>query len=266
MSVSWKNVRAFDTLAPWIVPVVLVIAWEAAARSGLLSARLLPAPSAIAVAGWDALISGVLLHHVWISFQRALIGLAIGGGIGFALGVVTGAFPVAEKLIDSPVQMLRNVPHLAMIPLVILWFGLGEQSKVFLVALGVLFPIYANTFHGVRSVDPGLIEMGRLYGFGRRRLFLEVILPGALPSVLVGLRYALGIMWLSLIVAETIGASEGIGYLAMNAREFMQTDVVMFSILLYALLGKLADTFVRALERRALRWDARYLQPRAVTP
>jgi sulfonate transport system permease protein len=130
----------------------------------------------------------------------------------------------------------------------------------------VLFPVYANTFHGVRSVDPGLIEMGRLYGLDRRRLFREVILPGALPSVLVGLRYALGLMWLSLIVAETIGASEGIGYLAMNAREFMQTDVVMFSILLYALLGKLADSLVRALERRVLCWDARYLRAQAVAP
>ena len=262
MSVSWKNVRAFDTFAPWIVPVVLVIAWEAAAQSGLLSARLLPAPSSIAVAGWDALISGVLLHHAWTSFQRALIGLAIGGGIGFALGVVTGAFPVAEKLIDSPVQMLRNVPHLAMIPLVILWFGIDEEAKIFLVAVGVMFPIYLNTFHGIRTVDGGLIEMARLYGLSPWHLFVRVVMPGALPSILVGLRYALGIMWLTLIVAETISASAGIGYMTMNAREFLQTDVVLLGIIIYALLGKGADVLTRMLEHRCLSWHPAYQNDR----
>jgi sulfonate transport system permease protein len=227
---------------------------------------VLPTPWLIARAGWALLASGELATHAWISLQRAGVGLLLGGGLGLLLGVANGSFGPAERLLDTPVQMIRNIPHLALIPLVILWFGLGEQSKVFLVALGVLFPVYANTFHGVRSVDPGLIEMGRLYGLDRRRLFREVILPGALPSVLVGLRYALGLMWLSLIVAETIGASEGIGYLAMNAREFMQTDVVMFSILLYALLGKLADCLVGALARRVLCWDARYLRAQAVAP
>jgi sulfonate transport system permease protein len=219
----------------------------------------------VARAGWSLVASGELFQHAFISMQRAGLGLLIGGGLGLVLGVANGSIGAAELLLDTPVQMIRNIPHLALIPLVILWFGLGEASKVFLVALGVIFPIYVNTFHGVRSVDPGLIEMGRLYGLGRRRLFREVLLPGALPSVLVGLRYALGLMWLSLIVGETIGSSDGIGYVAMNAREFMQTDVVMFSILLYALLGKLADASVRALERLALQWDPRYLQPRSVS-
>jgi len=161
-------------------------------------------------------------------------------------------------LTDTAVQMLRNIPHLALLPLTILWFGLGEESKLFLVALGVLFPIYVNTFHGVRSIDPGLLEMSELYGLTRRGVFRHVILPGALPSILVGLRYALGTMWLTLIVAETLGADAGIGYLALNAREFMQTDVVIVSILLYALLGKLADATARLLERRWLGWDPRH--------
>ena len=145
--------------------------------------------------------------------------------------------------------MLRNIPHLALIPLVILWFGIGEEAKLFLVALGVFFPIYLNTLHGVRNVDPQLIEMGRVYGMSGWTLFRKVILPGALPSIFVGLRYALGIMWLTLIVAETIAASSGIGYMAMQAREFMLTDVVVLSILIYALLGKLADSLARLLER-----------------
>ena len=142
-------------------------------------------------------------------------------------------------------QMLRNVPHLAIIPLVILWFGIAEEAKIFLVAIGVFFPIYLNTFHGIRTVDGGLIEMARVYGLKPFAVFWRVILPGALPSILVGLRFALGIMWLTLIVAETISASSGIGYMTMNAREFLQTDVVVLGILLYALLGKLADSASR---------------------
>ena len=150
--------------------------------------------------------------------------------------------------------MVRNVPHLALIPLVILWFGIDESAKLFLVALGVFFPIYLNTLHGIRTVDPQLIEMGRIYGMTDSELFRRVIFPGALPSIFVGIRFALGIMWLTLIVAETIAASSGLGYMAMQAREFMLIDVVVLSILIYALLGKLADSASRALERLTLSW------------
>lgn len=155
---------------------------------------------------------------------------------------------------DTTIQMLRNIPHLALIPLAILWFGVGEEAKLFLVALGVFFPLYLNTFHGIRSVDPALIEMGKTYGLRGWSLLWKVILPGALPSILVGLRYSLGIMWLTLIVAETIASDSGIGFMAMDAREFMQMDVVVLSILLYALLGKLADVLAKTLENRCLRW------------
>ena len=243
---------------PWLVPVALVLAWEAAADSGLLAARVLPAPSATVLAAWDLLRSGELGRSILISTERAFLGLAIGGVLGLALGLLTGAWPAAERLLDSTLQMLRNVPHLAIIPLVILWFGIGEEAKLFLVALGVFFPIYANTLHGIRSVDPGLVEMGRVYGMSRTALFTRVVLPGALPSIFVGLRYALGIMWLTLIVAETISASSGIGYMTMNAREFLQTDVVLLGIIVYALLGKLADVLTRWIEHRALAWHPSY--------
>ena len=150
--------------------------------------------------------------------------------------------------------MIRNVPHLALIPLFIMWFGIDERVKVYLVALGVFFPMYLNTYHGVRTVDAQLIEMGRSYGMTRWALFRRIVLPGALPSIFVGIRYALGIMWLTLIVSETIAADAGIGHMAMQAREFMQTDVVVLAILIYAALGKLADSLVRVGERRALAW------------
>jgi sulfonate transport system permease protein len=255
--VTWLRRRG-DGLVPWLLPVALVVLWEIAARTGLIAARTLPAPSAVLVAGWEALASGALLRHVWISTERALLGLAIGGTLGFVLGVVNGASGLAERLSDSALQMLRNVPHLAIIPMVILWFGIDEEAKIFLVAIGVLFPIYINTFHGIRTVDRGLIEMGRLYGLAPRALFWRVVLPGALPSILVGIRYALGIMWLTLIVAETISASSGIGYMTMNAREFLQTDVVVLGIIIYALLGKLADSLTRAVEVRCLAWHPAY--------
>ena len=148
--------------------------------------------------------------------------------------------------------------HLALIPLVILWFGIDESAKIFLVALGTLFPIYINTWHGIRNIDRGLVEMARSYGLSGFSLFIHVILPGALPSIMVGVRFALGLMWLTLIVAETISADAGIGYLAMNAREFLQTDVVVVAIILYALLGKLADVSAQLLERIWLRWNPAY--------
>ena len=193
-----------------------------------------------------------------ISTWRALLGFAIGGGLGFAPGMANGLSSLSETLLDSTLQMIRNIPHLSLIPLVILWFGIDEEARLFLVALGVFFPMYVNTLHGVRSVDRQLTEMGRAYGMSETRLFSRIVLPGALPSVFVGLRYGLGIMWLTLIVAETISASSGIGYLAMNAREFMLVDVVVFAILVYAALGKLADSIARLLERVCLRWNPAY--------
>jgi ABC-type nitrate/sulfonate/bicarbonate transport system permease component len=198
--------------------------------------------------------SGELLGHLRISCARALAGFAVGGAVGLLLGFLTGTSRTLERLLDTSVQMVRNIPHLALTPLVILWFGIGEEAKLFLIALGVMFPVYLNTFHGIRSVDRQLIEMGRAYGLSGWGLFREVILPGALPSILVGVRFGLGVMWLTLIVAETIAASSGIGYMAMNAREFFQTDVVVLAILLYALLGKLADIAAKGLERRWLQW------------
>ncbi len=247
-----------ERFVPWLVPITVLVLWEAAARSGFIEQRILPAPSQVAVAFWDTAKSGALFHHVAISFNRALIGLLVGGGLGFVLGVINGTSRHAELLLDSALQMFRNVPHLAVIPMVILWFGIDETAKIFLVAIGTLFPIYLNTFHGIRTVDRGLIEMARVNGLGPFAIFWRVVLPGAMPSVLVGLRYALGIMWLTLIVAETIAASSGIGYMTMNAREFLQTDVVVLGIIIYALLGKAADVATKLIEHRALAWHPAY--------
>ncbi|WP_013321227.1 aliphatic sulfonate ABC transporter permease SsuC [Gloeothece verrucosa] len=248
----------YDKILPWIIPLTLIIIWQILSQIGWISTRVLPAPTAVIQAAIDLTRSGELFKHLSISAGRALTGFLIGGSIGFILGLVNGAFRTCEHLFDTSVQMLRNIPHLAMIPLVILWFGIGDPARIFLVAIGVLFPIYINTFHGIRTVDQGLLEMGRIYGLKPWELFTQIIFPSAMPSILVGVRYALGIMWLTLIVAETIASDSGIGYMAMNAREFMQTDVVVFSILMYALLGKLADEVARFLEFKLLQWHPSY--------
>ncbi|HMN71309.1 MAG TPA: aliphatic sulfonate ABC transporter permease SsuC [Rhodoblastus sp.] len=241
--------------AAWFVPALILTLWQASSALGWLSANVLPSPLGVLRAFWKLTLSGELAQNIGVSFLRAVAGFVVGGGVGFAFGLANGLSRVSETLTDSTLQMVRNIPHLALIPLVILWFGIDEGAKLFLIALGVFFPVYINTLHGVRTVDPQLIEMGRSYGMTSGELFRRVIVPGALPSIFVGLRFALGVMWLTLIVAETIAAQSGLGYMAMQAREFMQTDVVVLAILIYALLGKAADSAARLLERRFLQWN-----------
>jgi sulfonate transport system permease protein len=243
------------TLTPWAAPFALLIAWEIGVRTGVLSRVLVPSPLEVAHAAVVAVRDGGLLWHIAVSALRAALGLAVGASIGLVLGLATGLSRPAQLVLDTPLQMLRAVPALALVPLVIVWFGLGESAKLFIVAVTVLFPVYLNTFHGVRSVDPQLLEMARVYGVRGFALYREIVLPGALPSMLVGLRFGLGISWLVLIVAESIGAKEGLGYVAMNAREFMQMDVLVLTIVLWALMGKLTDVAARALETRLLPWQ-----------
>ncbi|WP_272976837.1 ABC transporter permease subunit [Deinococcus geothermalis] len=238
----------------WLVPLLMVLVWQLAASTGWLNPRVLPAPSAVVAAAWELARTGELGRHFLISLQRAGLGILIGGGLGFLFGILTGTFRVANLLLDTTFQMLRTIPNLALIPLVILWFGIGESGKVFLIALATFFPVYLNTLHGVRGIDPRLTEMARVYGLSALDTFRRVTLPGALPGVLVGVRYALGISWLALVVSESFGASSGIGFLAMDAREFFRTNVIVLAIVIYALIGKVADLLVRTLERRLLPW------------
>lgn len=256
-SFDWRA----SPLVSVLVPIFLLLGWQGASLTGLLPTQILPAPVAVVRAGIALTGDGTLPHNLAVSTARALTGLIAGGSISFAFGLLCGLSPFARRLFDPTLQMLRTIPHLALLPLVILWFGIGEEAKILLVAWGVFFPIYLNSYHGVVSVDPRLVEMGRVYGMNRYTLFRRVIFPGALPSILIGLRFGLGIMWLTLIVAETIAANAGIGYMATQAREFSQTDVIVLTIFVYAALGKLTDSVTRALERRLLRWNPAYSDP-----
>ncbi|MBF8377330.1 MULTISPECIES: ABC transporter permease subunit [Alicyclobacillus] len=244
----------WNRVAPWVLPVAVLVIWQALGSAGVISRRILPTPLGVVDAALMLARQGVLWTYIATSAARAFSGFFIGATVGFTLGTLNGISKKASRLLDTPIQMIRTIPHLALVPLVIVWFGIGEQAKVFLVALGTAIPMYMNTYFGIQSLDPGLLEMARVYRFSRLKMFGRVILPGALPSVLSGVRYSLGVMWVTLIVAETISANSGIGYMVMNAQEFMQMNIVVLGVVLYALLGKLSDVIARVLETRLLRW------------
>ncbi len=256
VSVNGRS-RGFLILS-WIMPLALILVWETGAQAGWLPPHILPAPSKVLRTAFKLTVSGTLLNDLGVSLLRALAGFVIGGGVGFALGTLVGFSRIAEAAIDRSVQMIRAIPFLALLPLVIVWFGVGEGEKIFLVSLGVMFPIYINTTLGIRQVDPKLLELGRVQGLSNWQLIHRIILPGALPSVLTGVRYALATAWLALVVAETIGAQSGLGFLAMDAREFLRTDVIVLTIVIYALIGVAADAIARLLERRLLAWHPNY--------
>jgi sulfonate transport system permease protein len=225
-------------------PVVLLGVWQLGSALGLIPQDVLPAPSLIAEAGVESVENGQLADALWVSGIRVIEGLLLGGFLGLAL----------EATVDPPMQMIRALPHLGLIPLFIVWFGIGELPKVLLVALGVSFPLYLNTFSAIRQVDPKLFETAQILGFSLWQRFRDIIVPSAAPQVLVGLRQSLAIAWLSLIVAEQINADKGIGFLINNARDFLRIDIIIFGLIVYALLGIGTDAIVRTLERRALRY------------
>ncbi|MEU1588156.1 ABC transporter permease subunit [Micromonospora sp. NPDC005710] len=237
-----------------VSPVVLVLSWELAARTGLLAAEKLPAPSDVLATGWRLSRDGTLGIHLLDSLTRAGAGLLIGGLLALALGTVAGLLRLGDDLVDPPVQMARMLPHLGLVPLLIIWVGIGESLKISLVALGAFFPIYFNTYAGIRDIDERLVEAARTCGLGPAARLRHVVLPGALPSLFLGLRLAIGAAWLSLVVGEQVNAQTGIGFLMMEAREFSQTDVVVLGLLVYALLGLISDSALRVLERRMLTW------------
>ena len=249
-------------LSSWAAPLGLLAVWELAARVGWIEPSLLPAPSNVLATAQNLLVTGELQQNLAASLRRALAGFVLGGSSGLALGLVVGLFRWADLLFDRNVQMLRAVPFLAILPLVLVWFGVGEVGKVFLVALASMFPLYLNTVLGIRQVDPRLCEMCRVFGLGRAEVVRYAVLPGALPSILNGVRLALTTSWLALVGAESIGAAAGIGVLATNAREFLQTDIMVLVIVLYALIGLLSDLVARRLERRLLGWHPNFAGPR----
>ena len=245
---------AFARARRLLSPLLIVLLWQAGSMAGLIPPRTLASPTSILASFWTLAADGTLLDNLLVSLARVSAGLAIAVVAGTVAALVAGLSRLGEDAIDAPLQMARTLPHLALVPLFILWFGIGETPKVALVTLGAVFPIYLNLFAGIRGVDPKLLEAAKVLGLTRYELIRHVVLPGALPSFLVGLRYAVGIAWLSLVVGEQINASSGLGYMMMDARDFLRTDIIMVGLLVYAMLGLAADQAVRSIERAALAW------------
>ncbi|PEY60367.1 sulfonate ABC transporter permease [Bacillus thuringiensis] len=236
------------------IPVIILIIWQLAGVFGLVSKTVLPTPLDIFLAFQELIKTGELFGHLSISVFRAAAGFFIGGGLGIILGTIVGFSTRSEQYLDPSVQMLRTVPHLAVAPLFVLWFGFGETSKVLLIADGAFFPLYVNAFLGIRGVDSNLFDVARVLEFSKRKLITKLILPSALPNLLLGARLSLGVAWVSLVVAELMGSTEGIGYMIMDARQFSNTDIVFVGIIIFAFVGKFSDSLVRLLEVKFLRW------------
>ncbi|WP_267615894.1 ABC transporter permease [Gordonia bronchialis] len=235
-------------------PLAVLVLWQVGSALGILPQDKLPAPSLIAQAGWELLVDGQLVDAIGASAQRAAIGLAVAVIVGVGLGVLVGLNRLSDAVVDPNMQAIRALPLFGLIPLFILWFGIGEVPKVLLVALGAMFPLYLNTSGAIRQIDRRLVETARVLGFSRITTIRELIIPAAMPQILVGLRQALAIAWLSLIVAEQIAATSGLGYLINNARDFLRIDQVIFGLIVYAALGLITDAIVRALERYTTRY------------
>ncbi|WP_248799255.1 ABC transporter permease [Pseudomonas sp. MWU13-2105] len=255
-----RNWRTPEVLLRLLSPIMLLLLWELASELGLIPQRVIAAPSQIGGTLWAMIVSGELGKHLLVSLQRALLGLSIGVSIGVLAALISGLSKRGEVILDSPMQMLRTIPSLALVPLFILWFGIGEFTKIALIVAGTTFPVYLNLFAGIRNIDPKLIEAANTLGLNRRELIWHVILPGSLPSFFVGLRYSLGISWLALVFVEQINTTAGIGYLASDARDFMRTDVIVICLLIYSVLGLLIDGLIRTLERFALAWRPSFVR------
>jgi len=241
-----------------ILPVALLAAWQTAGDLGLISTLLFPTPLTIAETVGRLSASGELWGHLQVSLRRAALGFGLGGGLGLLLGLLVGLFRQSERALDPSIQMFRMIPHLALVPLFVLWFGIGEESKVLLIAKGAFFPLYINTFLGIRNADNRLFDVTRVLGFSSFSRIIRLVIPAALPNILLGIRVSLGVAWLGLVVAELIASTSGIGYMMSDARQFSKTPIVFVGILAFALVGKLVDSLVRALERRWLHWQDGY--------
>jgi sulfonate transport system permease protein len=236
------------------VPILLVVLWQVGGAARWWSTAVLPSPTDVAREFGTLIGNGQLPDNLLVSLRRVVTGAAVGISTGTLLGVAVGLWRPVEQAFDATLQMIRTIPFLVILPLFILWFGVDELPKVLIIAIGTALPMYLNTSAGVRAVDPKLLEMGERFGLNRLGLIRAVVLPGAMPSILTGLRYSLGISWLALVVAEQINAQEGLGFLISNAQALFQTEIIMVIVVVYALLGLTTDLVVRFAEWRLLSW------------
>lgn len=241
-------------LAFWVGPALLVVLWAIGSATGWLDPRILSEPWTVVTTAADLVADGQLQENLLVSARRAVLGLLLGVLAGTALAVVSGLSRVGESVIDGPIQVKRSIPNLALIPLLILWLGIGEEMKVITIALGVLVPIYIHTHNGLRSIEGRYAELAETVGLDRLAFVRSVVLPGAMPGFLLGLRFAVTTALLSLVVVEQVNSTSGIGYMVTLASNYGQTDVIIVGLVVYAAFGLVADGTVRFIERKALSW------------
>ena len=237
-----------------IGPALLLVAWIVTSATGVLDPKTLSAPWTVVTTAWELIGDGRLQSNLWTSVQRALIGGVIGVVLGLVLALAAGLSRIGEALIDGPVQIKRSIPTLALMPLAILWFGIGEEMKILLIALSVFVPVYINTYSALRGIDARYVELAETLDLSRARFVRRIALPGALPGFFTGLRLSVTIAWLALVVVEQVNASSGIGYLMYQARNYGMTEIIIVGLVVYAILGFGSDLLVRAAERKALAW------------
>jgi len=237
-----------------LLPAALLALLEAASRTGWVAGHLMPPPSEVLNTVWWLLQQGNLLAHIATSSLRVLVGFGLGASLALAVGALVGLSRGAERVLDPSFQALRAIPSLAWVPLLLLWLGIDESPKIVLIAIGAFFPVYMGVAAGFRDVDRKLVEVARMAGLSQLALVRRLLLPAALPSVMTGLRNGLSLAWMFMVAAELIAATRGLGYLLTDGRETSRADIVLAAIVLLALLGKLTDTGMAAVERRWLTW------------
>jgi ABC-type nitrate/sulfonate/bicarbonate transport system permease component len=234
--------------------VTFVLAWEVLARSGFVGSILLPPPSVVARTGWRLLATRELFGHIWSSLGRVLVGFGLASVLAILLGIIAGWYPLVFNAVDPLIELFRPVPVLALLPMAILWFGIGETSKIFMITYAAFFPVFLNTLAGVRYTDPVLVQVASTLGASRGQIFYRVVLMSALPSIAVGLRLGMGFAFLALVAAELIASTRGLGYLIMDSRLTFQTDIGMVGVASLGVLGYAMNQILTRLERWALAW------------
>jgi sulfonate transport system permease protein len=258
------NSRAIDPsafkqkLSYWALPVTLIILWQVLSLVGLIKPLTLPSPSRIAVTFWQMLVSGELPLNIGVSLLRVLEGFSLAAFLGLSLGIAVCLSPNLYRWTDFIIQALKPIPPIAWIPLAILWFGIEESSKIYIIFIGAFFPILINTIEGVRNTDQKFVELAKVLEVSRWKFVGRMLIPGALPSIMTGLRVGLASAWMCVVAAELIAASSGVGYMIMDARQLSQTDVVLVGMITIGIIGKLMDDLLRHLEQKLVSWKVFY--------
>jgi sulfonate transport system permease protein len=253
-----SQARRRYTFLAVLSPLAILLVWSLLTYREAVPAVILPSPLAVAASLWDMILNGYsgvsIWTHIGYSLMRVGIAFVLGSVLGIVIGLLRGRAEVVDALFVVPSEILRPIPPLGLIPLFILWFGIGETSKIALVALGVTIPLYLNLVAALRGIDRELYEVAATVKLSRAERVRHILIPGAMPGALVGFRQSLGVAWLALVVAEQVNAGSGLGFLINNARDFLQTDVIVVGLLAYAVLGLITDALVRRLEKRTLAW------------